>query len=106
MKKLLVVFLLIAMPAMAQNIGQNVAPTYQIIKTPTNSKSVVVVNTPRSCNPPQDIVGKSINQIEGMQFNQPVRIIHPGEMITSDYNDLRIDIMLDENGIIQNVHCG
>ena len=77
-----------------------------VIGRPTSRNNITVVNQQPTCNPPQNLVGRSIGQIEGMRFNQPVRILRPNEMITSDYDARRINIGLDMNGIIREVHCG
>jgi hypothetical protein len=107
MKRVLLVIALltISFPAFAQLGG---AISSLLGGSPTTTRNnITVMNMPQDkCSLPQNLIGKSIYQIEGMRFSQPVRIIHPGEMISSDYNERRINIMLDTQGIIRNVHCG
>jgi len=111
MKKFAFVFLLavMALPAAAQenmtfghpNPNQN--NTYQIIKGAGNSNIVTRTNR---CQIPQGIINKSIDDINGMKFNHAVRIIHPNEPVTMDYNPDRLNIILDYRNIIRELRCG
>lgn len=111
MKRLSLVMLLLAFsaPVMAQQNNINPAQQnpyqkpYKVIKVPRNS---TVLLKPINCNPRQQLLGKSIDDINGMRFNQPVRIVRPGDPMTMDYNEMRLNILLDERGIIRVLRCG
>jgi hypothetical protein len=110
MKRLLAILFLtmIFCPAWAQlnNTGNGIQ-TYQVITYPSKNALVVVNNQQQGkCNPPQGYIGRPINMLNGMQFNHPARVIHPGEMVTMDYTPDRLNIIVDQNGIIRDMHCG
>ncbi|MGZ9109416.1 MAG: I78 family peptidase inhibitor [Micavibrio sp.] len=68
--------------------------------------------------PPQEVAGPScafdflIGQTSDQAVAQisplgrPYRVLSPGMMVTQDYSAERINLMIDENGIVQSVDCG
>lgn len=68
--------------------------------------------------PPQEIAGPScafdflIGQTSDQAVAQisplgrPYRVLTPGMMVTQDYSAERINLMIDENGMVQSVDCG
>lgn len=90
--------------------------------------SVGVANAPGSIGgnpgytgdgvPPQEVAGPScafdflIGQTSDQAVAQitpmgrPYRVLTPGSMVTQDYSAERINLMIDENGIVQSVDCG
>jgi hypothetical protein len=53
-----------------------------------------------------DLIGKSANVLETVRFAAEVRILHPGDMMTMDYNAARTNIMIDDKNIITTITCG
>lgn len=104
-----ILFILMAFPATAQenmtfghqNPQQN--ETYTIIRGAGNAKTVI---RQRKCTPPQNLINKSIDDINGMRFNHPVRIIHPNDLVTMDFNPDRLNIVVDHREIIRELRCG
>lgn len=100
---------LVLSPAIAQenmtfghpNPGQN--NTYTIIRGAGNSKTII---RQRKCSPPQGLINKSIDDINGMRFSHPVRIIRPNQPMTMDYNPDRLTIILDFRDVIRELRCG
>jgi hypothetical protein len=68
--------------------------------------------------PPQEVAGPScafdflIGQTSDQAVEQisplgrPYRVLTPGSMVTQDYSAERINLMIDENGMVQSVDCG
>jgi hypothetical protein len=54
----------------------------------------------------QDMVGKPRRVLETIRFAVPVRIIEPGQPVTADFSESRLNILLDEAGIITEIRCG
>jgi hypothetical protein len=109
MKKLLLVLFMITLfcPAYAQNvIPQNGIQSYQVITVPQNRNLTVVNQQQNQCNLPSGYIGRPVGMLNGMRFNNPVRVIHPGEMVTMDYTPTRLNVIVDQNGIIRDMHCG
>ena len=66
-------------------------------------------------NPPEDacgaralasLVGRPESVLAVMTFPAPTRIIHPGEAVTMDYSAERLNILIDDKGLIDRVNCG
>ncbi|WP_421701464.1 I78 family peptidase inhibitor [Aliiroseovarius sp.] len=53
----------------------------------------------------QGLVGQDAGIISEIEINAPLRVIHPGMAVTEDYNPARLNIAVDENGIITRVWC-
>ncbi|GGH62085.1 hypothetical protein GCM10011341_35920 [Frigidibacter albus] len=41
-----------------------------------------------------------------MRFSQQLRVINPGQMVTMDYLEARLNIAIDEQDRISRVYCG
>lgn len=54
----------------------------------------------------QQFVGQPESVLKTASFSEPVRIIHPGQPVTMDYNPGRLNIQIDAAGIIARVSCG
>jgi len=54
----------------------------------------------------QQLVGQPASTLETMRFSQPLRVINPGQMVTMDYIEARLNISVDEAGRISRVSCG
>ena len=54
----------------------------------------------------QGLVGQSETALHVMRFAQAVRVIKPGMMVTQDYSAERLNIHVDELGVISRVVCG
>jgi len=53
----------------------------------------------------QGLVGQDAGIIAEMEIDVPLRVIHPGMSVTADYNPGRLNIAVDEDGIISRVWC-
>lgn len=53
----------------------------------------------------QGLIGQDIGVITEIDLPEELRIIHPGDSITEDYRPSRLNIRVDENGIIDRVWC-
>lgn len=53
----------------------------------------------------QGLVGQDAGIISEIVNDAPLRVLHPGMTVTSDYNPARLNIAVDENGIITRVWC-
>ena len=47
-----------------------------------------------------------VARIRASSHAQVVRVIHPGEMITMDFSDQRVDIRVDADNRVTRVSCG
>jgi hypothetical protein len=61
--------------------------------------------------PAQWAIGKAANaevvaRIRADSHAQVVRVIHPGEMVTMDFSDQRVDIRVDAGNRVIRVSCG
>lgn len=54
----------------------------------------------------QHLVGQSESVLAAMTFARPMRLIHPGVMITMDHNPGRLNINIGSSGKITRVWCG
>lgn len=54
----------------------------------------------------QQLVGQPASTLETMRFSQQLRVINPGQMVTMDYSEDRLNIAIDELGRISRVYCG
>ncbi|SPH24660.1 hypothetical protein DEA8626_03711 [Defluviimonas aquaemixtae] len=54
----------------------------------------------------QFMVGQSEDILAAMTFPAPMRVIHPGQAVTMDYNPKRLNIEIDGVGRIARVRCG
>ncbi|WP_162891819.1 I78 family peptidase inhibitor [Profundibacter amoris] len=56
--------------------------------------------------PDSNLVGQSVDVLAAMTFPGPMRVIRPGMLITQEYNPKRMNLDLDNKGIIIRVWCG
>lgn len=54
----------------------------------------------------QDLIGQPKSVLDGMALARSTRIIAPGTRSTLDYVPTRLNIFLDDKGIITDVRCG
>lgn len=54
----------------------------------------------------QFLVGQNQRVLQTMRFSQPTRIIGPGQAVTMDYLEFRLNISYDRAGRIDRVFCG
>lgn len=54
----------------------------------------------------QGFVGQPAGNLRTVAVSGPVRIIHPGELVTQEYDSHRIDVDVDGAGTIQRIQCG
>jgi hypothetical protein len=54
----------------------------------------------------QGLVGQPQSVLQTMKFAGPVRIIQPGMAVTMDYSEDRLNILINEAGMIESVTCG
>ena len=52
------------------------------------------------------LVGQNRSVLQTMKFATTVRIIEPGMAVTMDYVENRLNIEVDEAGVISRVSCG
>lgn len=64
--------------------------------------------TPDSCGAAalQDLLGQPEAVLATMRFAQPLRIIHPGDAVTMDFSEGRLNILIDAEGRISALNCG
>jgi len=56
--------------------------------------------------PDSNLVGQPVDVLAAMTFPGPVRVIRPGMLITQEYNPKRLNLDLDNKGIIIRGWCG
>ncbi len=54
----------------------------------------------------QVLVGKDTTFLETMRLTNPVRVLNLGDAVTEDYSPDRLNVELDEQGIISQIWCG
>lgn len=54
----------------------------------------------------QGLIGQTETALGAMTFPSPTRIIHPKQPVTMDMNPSRLNILIDEGGIVSGVRCG
>lgn len=54
----------------------------------------------------QGLVGQPAAVLQTMRFGTTVRIIRPGQAVTMDYSEGRLNIDIDATERIARVHCG
>jgi hypothetical protein len=58
------------------------------------------------CQVPADMVGKPSAEIQKLKLTVPVRVIFPGDAVTSDHVTNRLNFKLDKKGNIATINCG
>ncbi len=54
----------------------------------------------------QYLVGQDVSPVFAVTFTQPMRIIRPGDAVTMDFSDERINFTLDDKDTVRSVTCG
>ncbi|MGL6209221.1 MAG: I78 family peptidase inhibitor [Paracoccaceae bacterium] len=54
----------------------------------------------------QGLVGQPASVLQTMKFGQLVRVIRPGQAVTMDYSEDRLNIEVDGAEVISRVSCG
>ncbi len=54
----------------------------------------------------QGLVGQPSGTLDSLRLAQRTRVIRPGQMVTMEYSEARLNIALDEAGRIARVYCG
>ena len=54
----------------------------------------------------QGLVGQPATALQAIRFSQPMRVIGPDMMVTQEYNAARLNMYLDDAGMISRVVCG
>jgi len=77
-------------------------------ETPPEPPHELQVEDTTSCGGGSDsnLVGQSVDVLAAMTFPGPVRVIHPGMLITQEYNTKRMNLDMDSKGTIIRVWCG
>ncbi|MBS7459023.1 Elastase inhibitor AFLEI Flags: Precursor [Coralloluteibacterium stylophorae] len=62
-------------------------------------------------NPVQELVGRVaddsvLEQARTTANADTARILHPGQAVTMEYNGARLNLQVDDDGVIQAVRCG
>lgn len=82
----------------AENAPQDVAKKVQM----TEGAKPAVCDTQGL----EALIGKSKEALSAIDLPQNTRIIEPGTMVTRDYRRDRVNIDIDEAGIISKIWCG
>lgn len=53
----------------------------------------------------QALIEQSETVLETMTFAVPVRVIHPGDMVTMDFQPNRLNFHIDAGGKIEKIEC-
>ncbi len=68
----------------------------------------IVIAEPTPCTAPAyaGLIGQPEGALAGVVIPDPARIIRPGDPVTRDYREGRLNFMIDEAGRIADVTCG
>jgi hypothetical protein len=54
-----------------------------------------------------ELIGQPVAALDDLMHDGPVRVLGPTDVMTADYNPMRLTILLDgERRVIQEVRCG
>ena len=53
----------------------------------------------------QNLIGQSETVLATMKFGVPVRVIHPGDAVTMDFQPDRLNFIIGESGKIEKIEC-
>lgn len=70
--------------------------------------SGLIERTPDSCgvSENEELVGQPVETFNQDAWPEPVRVVAPGSIITTDYNAKRINLDIDKSGTITRIWCG
>ena len=54
----------------------------------------------------QNLVGQPKTALDDAALPAVVRVIHPGDAVTLDFNPARLNVELDADGVIAKLSCG
>nr|WP_290428545.1 I78 family peptidase inhibitor [Defluviimonas salinarum] len=54
----------------------------------------------------QHLVGQPENAFDPTGLDEPVRVVHPDEAVTMDYNPGRLNVEIGADGMIAAIRCG
>ncbi len=54
----------------------------------------------------RNLIGQDVRLLPDSGSWASYRVIHPGQVITMDFSATRLNLRVDENGIIQSMFCG
>jgi hypothetical protein len=54
----------------------------------------------------QHLVGQPESAFDPSGFDEPIRIIHPGDAVTMDFSLKRLNVEIDTDGLIAAIRCG
>ncbi len=52
------------------------------------------------------LIGQEASRLDELGHEGPMRIIRPDDAVTMDYQETRLNILLDQNDRIQRAYCG
>lgn len=81
---------------------------YPTPRSGTQKPSTPTIHDLSACDADQyrGLIGQDATALERVLILQPVRVIRPGQAITMDYMERRINFDVDANNRVVNIHCG
>ncbi len=52
-----------------------------------------------------DLIGDNADVLKSLELPKPHRIIHPNTIVTADYIQTRVNFLINEAGVIDNIKC-
>lgn len=98
----------ITSPVAARDLTRSNIPLqrqYTLTPIPGTNKSVLNYTT-TECAPPQGLIGRHMDTLQDLSFQNPIRVLKPGDMKTMDFNPKRINFGVDHRGYIRAISCG
>lgn len=85
-----------------------VVPAFLLLAACTMELPPPVIPPARQCGAAdlQGLVGQRASVLQTMRFGGPVRITRPGEAVTMDYSESRLNIRINRAERIVSVTCG
>lgn len=109
MKRFLLIALLLASPAYAgSDLTKSNIPdirTLSVQPIPGTNNQYIQYST-TECQPPEQLLNKHVRELDGLKFENPIRVLKPGEFKTMDFNPKRINFGIDAQGYIRAISCG
>lgn len=105
---LLFAFCILALPVAARDLTRSTVPVqrqYTLTPIPGTDRSVLNYTT-TECGPPERFIGRHQDELRNVRFDNPIRILQPGQMKTTDFNPKRINFGVDHRGYIRAISCG
>ncbi|WP_172297496.1 I78 family peptidase inhibitor [Pseudoruegeria sp. HB172150] len=71
-------------------------------------KATMPDGSPDTCGASQYqyLMGATAQEVEAIEFTQPVRVIPHDGIVTLDFNEKRLNFNLSEAGIVEMISCG